>query len=111
MRVWPTFEKLAASMIKDSMQITTLTDKTLDCKEWSDVFGDALPPRLSCLKSTQQKIVDVMMNHIFVISHPDFFPDGPLCPVLRTSFVSLLMYYRNTEKDLGIDSDLCKHIR
>ena len=73
---------------------------------WRKVFGDKYPPRLTCLDHLQQVMAEKMLTLTFVVSHPDFFPDGPLRPILQSSFALLLMYYLDTEKDLGLNSDL-----
>lgn len=79
--------------------------------DWDDVNGRPYPPRLSCLGELSREHIERMIEKLYVISHPYFLPDGPLRPVLRTTFASLLMYYRASERDLGDRHILILHIR
>ena len=49
---------------------------------WRKVFGDAYPPRLTCLDHLQQVMAEKILTLTFVVLHPDFFPDDPLRPIL-----------------------------
>ena len=52
-----------------------------------------------------------MIDALFVNNHTDFVPNGVLRPMLETCFASLLMYYPNTEYELGPENILVIHIR
>ena len=42
-----------------------------------------------------------MIGKLYIISHPDFLPNGHLRPVVRSTFASTIMYFPKTENDLG----------
>ena len=69
--------------------------------DWHDANLRPFPPRLSCLGELACRHAENMLNALYVISHPDFYEKGPLRPVLRLTFATLIMYFPYTEKDLG----------
>ena len=78
---------------------------------WSNVHESAHTARLSCLGESNCKHAENMMDTIFIISHPDFVPNGVLQPVLYIAFASLLMYYPNTLKEFEMSHVLTIALR
>lgn len=69
------------------------------------------PPRLESLGPRAQVHVEKLIKFLFVISIPDFFPEGHLRPVLRTGTASLIMYYVRMRNECGSENVVVDKIR
>ena len=79
---------------------------------WSDIDGKMiLPPRLSCLGSLSMVDAVRMMLHVFVVSLPEFKPNGVLFPLLLQITACLIMYYPHNVSNYGTQHILIVTIR
>jgi hypothetical protein len=71
---------------------------------WDDARMQVFPPRLETLGPHAKVHTENLIKFLFVISIPDFFPGGPLRPILRTATASIIMYYVRMWDECGSEN-------
>lgn len=76
--------------------------------DWPNVHEHVYPPQIECLRQYPGELDSVhgLMNHMYIVSVPQFLEGGALRPFLHTCTAVAIMYHSDMLNDFGAGNSM-----